>query len=114
MKKINSYAKSLLAISITALVFTSCKNKQKEVAKVVVEEEVVKVEKPNIVLLFVDDYGWSDIGYRNQTFTTPNLDQFKKESLDFNRAYIPTLLVAQVGCLCLPVKKQLDWVCQDI
>ncbi|OEK07661.1 sulfatase [Flavivirga aquatica] len=47
-------------------------------------------EKPNIVLLFVDDYGWSDIGYRNETFNTPNLNQFKKESLDFQRAYIPT------------------------
>ncbi|NIJ44912.1 arylsulfatase A-like enzyme [Wenyingzhuangia heitensis] len=47
-------------------------------------------EKPNIVLLFVDDYGWSDIGYRNASFETPNLDQLKKESLDFQRAYIPT------------------------
>ncbi len=46
--------------------------------------------KPNIVLLFVDDYGWADIGYRNKTFNTPNLDQLKKESLDFERAYIPT------------------------
>jgi len=47
-------------------------------------------EKPNIVLLFVDDYGWSDIGYRNQTFHTPSLNQLKKESLEFTRAYIPT------------------------
>ncbi|GAA4237627.1 sulfatase [Postechiella marina] len=47
-------------------------------------------EKPNIVLLFVDDYGWADIGYRNTTFNTPNLDKLKKESLDFERAYIPT------------------------
>lgn len=47
-------------------------------------------EKPNIVLLFVDDYGWSDIGYRNASFETPNLDKLKKESLDFQRAYIPT------------------------
>ena len=47
-------------------------------------------EKPNIVLLFVDDYGWADIGYRNKSFETPNLDQLKKESLDFQRAYIPT------------------------
>lgn len=47
-------------------------------------------EKPNIVLLFVDDYGWMDMGYRNKEFKTPNLDQLKKESLDFQRAYIPT------------------------
>lgn len=30
-------------------------------------------EKPNIVLLFVDDYGWSDVGYRNPIFHTPNI-----------------------------------------
>ncbi|WP_193315969.1 sulfatase [Flavicella marina] len=47
-------------------------------------------KKPNIVLLFVDDYGWNDIGYRNDSFQTPNLDQLKTESLDFERAYIPT------------------------
>ncbi len=47
-------------------------------------------QKPNIVLLFVDDYGWADVGYRNSIFQTPNIDQLKKESLDFNRAYIPT------------------------
>lgn len=62
--------------------FLSCKGQQEN------KEEVSG--KPNIVLLFVDDYGWSDIGYRNDTFNTPNLDQFKKESLDFTRAYIPT------------------------
>lgn len=46
--------------------------------------------KPNIVFLFIDDYGWSDIGYRNPVFHTPNLNQLKKESLEFTRAYIPT------------------------
>ncbi len=47
-------------------------------------------KKPNIVLLFVDDYGWSDVGYRNPVFQTPNINQLKKEGLDFTRAYIPT------------------------
>ena len=46
--------------------------------------------KPNIVLLFVDDYGWADISYRNNLFTTPNLQQLKQESVEFTRAYIPT------------------------
>jgi len=58
--------------------------------KIEIKEEKVKTEKPNIVLLFVDDYGWSDIGYRNPIFNTPNLDTLKKESLEFSRAYIPT------------------------
>ncbi len=46
--------------------------------------------KPNIVLLFVDDYGWSDVGFRNNSFKTPHIDQLKKQSLNFQRAYIPT------------------------
>ena len=62
--------------------FYTCKSQE--------EKKEETSEQPNIVLLFIDDYGWSDIGYRNSTFKTPNLDQFKKESLDFQRAYIPT------------------------
>ena len=72
-----------LNLGVFALMF-SCKSNQ---AKTNTNKSY---KKPNIVLLFVDDYGWSDIGYRNTTFKTPNLDQFKKESLDFTRAYIPT------------------------
>ncbi|RTE54023.1 sulfatase [Arenibacter aquaticus] len=47
-------------------------------------------EKPNIVLLFVDDYGWADVGFRNPKFHTPNIDQLKREGLNFERAYIAT------------------------
>lgn len=54
------------------------------------EDKKTLEEKPNIVLLFVDDYGWSDVGYRNDSFETPNLDKLKIEGLDFERAYIPT------------------------
>lgn len=64
------------------VVQTSCK-KQKHTSK-------KEYKKPNIVLLFIDDYGWSDINYRNNIFTTPNLNAFKQESLEFTRAYIPT------------------------
>lgn len=55
-----------------------------------IENDKDVLEKPNIVLLFIDDYGWSDIGYRNKVFNTPNLDLLKKESIEFTRAYIPT------------------------
>lgn len=48
----------------------------------------VAAESPNIVLLFVDDLGWYDLGYRNNKFETPNIDRLAHESLDFQRAYI--------------------------
>ncbi|WP_297090390.1 sulfatase [uncultured Draconibacterium sp.] len=47
-------------------------------------------EKPNIVIIFVDDYGWADLGYRNNEFYTPNIDKLCKEGVDFTRAYICT------------------------
>lgn len=45
-------------------------------------------ESPNIVLFFVDDLGWFDLGYRNSEFETPNIDRLAREGLDFQRAYI--------------------------
>jgi arylsulfatase A-like enzyme len=45
-------------------------------------------EQPNIVLFFVDDLGWSDLGYRNPVFESPNIDRLQKEGLNFEQAYI--------------------------
>lgn len=47
-------------------------------------------QQPNIVMLFVDDWGWADVGYRNSKFHTPNIDQLKKDGMEFTRAYIST------------------------
>ncbi|WP_236624917.1 sulfatase-like hydrolase/transferase [Rhodopirellula sp. SWK7] len=46
--------------------------------------------QPNILLLFVDDLGWNDLGYRNPKFETPNIDRLAAESVDFEWAYIPS------------------------
>ncbi|MBJ7881564.1 sulfatase [Gelidibacter salicanalis] len=80
---------SLLFVCFICIIFFSCKNKKivDSINSVNIQKED---DKPNIVLLFVDDYGWADVGYRNDIFSTPNINQLKKESLDFQRAYIPT------------------------
>ena len=44
-------------------------------------------EKPNILLIFVDDLGWTDLGYRSGRWDTPNIDRLSEESLEFTRAY---------------------------
>lgn len=46
--------------------------------------------KPNIVLFFVDDLGWSDLGFRNPVFESPNIDKLAQAGLSFEQAYIPT------------------------
>lgn len=46
-------------------------------------------EKPNIVLFFVDDLGWADLGYRQpDIFETPHIDQLASEGVDFQQAYV--------------------------
>lgn len=47
-------------------------------------------EKPNIILFFVDDLGWSDLGFRNPVLETPNIDSLAALGLNFEQAYIPT------------------------
>ena len=50
----------------------------------------VLAQQPNIVMLFVDDLGWSDLGYQNSEFETPNIDKLKQDGLYFSRAYVST------------------------
>ena len=45
-------------------------------------------QKPNIVLFFIDDLGWSDLGFRNRIFESPNIDTLAEEGLSFEQAYI--------------------------
>ncbi|MGY0314108.1 sulfatase (plasmid) [Alteromonas macleodii] len=48
-----------------------------------------KYGKPNIIMIVVDDLGWSDVGY-NQTssyFETPNVDVLAQQGLVFDQAY---------------------------
>ena len=46
-------------------------------------------EKLNFVFILVDDLGWSDVGYNDQTalYETPNIDKIAKEGMIFNRFY---------------------------
>lgn len=44
---------------------------------------------PHIVLLFADDLGWSDLGFRNpDVFESPHIDQLARDGLSFEQAYI--------------------------
>jgi arylsulfatase A-like enzyme len=45
---------------------------------------------PNIVILFVDDLGYYDVGFRNSQFHTPNIDRLAEESTIFENAYVPS------------------------
>lgn len=48
----------------------------------------VREERPNVLLILVDDLGWSDIGcFGNPAVDTPRIDAFAKQGMRFTDAY---------------------------
>ena len=46
-------------------------------------------EKPNVILIFIDDMGYGDVGFNGAKGPkTPNLDQMAKEGMRFNDFYV--------------------------
>jgi len=44
--------------------------------------------RPNIILFVVDDLGWTDLGYKGNTYNlTPNIDRIAREGTIFTNAY---------------------------
>ena len=46
-----------------------------------------KAQQPNIILIMVDDMGWSDLGCYGGEILTPNLDRLAKEGMRFRQFY---------------------------
>ena len=57
-------------------------------------------QRPNILLIVGDDFGWSDIGAFGAEISTPNLDQLAKEGrIGMNYHTAPTCSPARAGLL---------------
>ena len=53
------------------------------------EQKLVSAEKPNVVLIYIDDLGYGDIGcYDCEDIPTPHIDQLAKEGVRFTASYI--------------------------
>jgi len=44
-------------------------------------------DKPNILFIFTDDQGYSDVGWKNRQVRTPNLDMIRKDGLTIEGGY---------------------------
>jgi arylsulfatase A len=56
------------------------------------------VERPNIVLIFIDDMGWKDVGcYGNDFIDTPHIDQLAADGMRFTDFYA-------AGAVCSPTR----------
>ena len=43
-------------------------------------------ERPNIIFIFADDWGWGDLGCHGHPYLkTPNIDRLAEEGTDFHR-----------------------------
>lgn len=46
-------------------------------------------QKPNILLIFIDDMGWADLScFGNTDAQTPNIDQLAAEGIAFEQFYV--------------------------
>lgn len=59
-------------------------------------------DRPNIILITVDDMGWKDLGCMGSLFyETPHIDRLAEEGIVFTNAYAPAANCApsRAGCL---------------
>lgn len=73
------------AIAFTAAALTACGGAGDDGAAKAISAK----DKPNVVILFVDDLAWMDVGFRSDFIETPNIDKLKTQSVSFERAYVP-------------------------
>lgn len=62
--------------------------------------EATPTTKPNIVLIFIDDMGYADIGpFGNKEVRTPHLDKFATEGMKFTSFYATPVCSMSRACL---------------
>ncbi len=55
----------------------------------VISQIVIAAERPNVVIIFIDDMGYGDVGFNGATGPkTPNLDQMAVEGMQFDHFYV--------------------------
>ncbi|TNF74278.1 MAG: aryl-sulfate sulfohydrolase [Bacteroidetes bacterium] len=60
------------------------------------------VEKPNIVIFFIDDMGWKDwSGGGSDYFETPNIDRIAREGINFTNGYVNAANCSPSRCCIL-------------
>ncbi|WP_207504101.1 sulfatase [Telluribacter humicola] len=73
-------------------------------------------QKPNFVIILMDDLGWADVGFNGSTYyQTPNLDRMAARSVQFKQAYAPSPVCSPTRASLLtgqhPARLQItDWL----
>ena len=70
------------------LLLSACAEQSSENQSEAMSGEKVSVQKPNIIIMYVDDLGYGDVGINGATAVlTPNIDQLAAEGLNFTDAH---------------------------
>ncbi len=57
-------------------------------SSLLVAPAIAQRRSPNVVLILIDDYGWTDTGYNGSTFyETPNIDKLASSGMVFTNSY---------------------------
>ena len=58
-----------------------------------------RADRPNIVLFFIDDLGWKDVGcYGNDFIETPRIDRLGKQGIQFTNFYAAGNVCSATRC----------------
>src|SRR5262249_37024767 len=61
--------------------------------------DTTAVERPNVVILLIDDLGWGDPScYGNPTVGTPNIDRLAEEGVRFTQGYVTSPICSLSRC----------------
>ncbi|MHA7944780.1 arylsulfatase [Formosa sp. 3Alg 14/1] len=86
-----------IGLLVSALCFTSCKTDDKKIG----EKTEINSEKPNVILILVDDQGYGDIGaLGNPYIKTPHIDALHASSARFTDYHVnPTCAPTRAALL---------------
>ncbi len=81
----NTKEKLSFLLIFTLFAFFGCKSKVENSGS-----DIAKTgKKPNIIMIFIDDMGWSDLSsYGNPDAETPNIDKLASEGISFDQFYV--------------------------
>ncbi len=78
--------KQILKLIVVLFFAISCQSKKETKKDSIAQQEIVT--KPNVVVIYMDDLGYGDVGFNGaNTIQTPNIDKLANEGLVFTNGY---------------------------
>ncbi len=84
---LNKHTKRFLPLLLLLIISFGCKEKTENSSS---NDEITESKKkPNVIMIFIDDMGWSDLsGFGNTDAETPHIDQLASEGISFDQFYV--------------------------